>query len=84
MWLECIMVCVDYGDFLDITLGNNKKHFDKIVVVTTQKDKETQNVCKKHGVTSIITNRLYEDGANFNKGKAINDGLKHLSKKIGF
>lgn len=81
MFLECIIVCVDYDDFLDITLEYNKKHFDKIIVVTIDKDIKTKDICRKHNVEYTITNRLYENGDKFNKGKAINDGLKKLSLK---
>jgi len=75
------MVCVDYGDFLDLTLDNNKRHFDNIVVVTVAKDQETIKVCEKHKVKHVFTDRLYENGDRFNKGKAINDGIAALEKK---
>lgn len=80
MKLEGIAVCVNYGDFLNITLEHNRKHFDKIVIVTVDDDQETIDICRKHDATVVITDRLYENGDKFNKGKAINDGLKELDR----
>jgi len=74
------MVCVNYSDFLKYTLPYNKHNFDNIIVVTISDDINTQKVCNDNGVKYVITNRLYEDGAKFNKGKAINDGIKLLNK----
>ena len=37
-----------------------------------------QKICDIFGVKCIITDRIYEDGASFNKGKAINDGIKSI------
>ena len=78
--LEAVMVCVDYSDFLDITLSYNLRHFDNVAIVTVERDKETIAVCEKYGIKPVFTNRLYENGDKFNKGKAINDGLKSLTR----
>jgi hypothetical protein len=78
MKLECVLVCVNYSDYLSCVLPQNKKHFDNIIIVTTEKDKATINLCKEHGIEPVLTNRLYEGGAKFNKGKAVNDGIKKL------
>lgn len=75
------MVCVDYSDYLNYFLKYNLKHFDKLVIVTTEEDSKTIKICKRYKTKYIITNRLKERGATFNKGKAINDGLKHISMK---
>lgn len=81
MYLEAIMICVNYADFLSLTLPYNIKHFDHIVVITSKDDIQTQKICKKNNITCVITNRLYERNDKFNKGKAINDGIKHLHRK---
>lgn len=78
--LEALTMCVDYSDYLEHTLPLAKVHFDKMVVVTVERDKDTQKVCEQHGVECVFTNRLYEDGAAFNKGKGLNDGFKALSR----
>ena len=78
MKIECVLVCVNYSDYLSCVIESNKKHFDNIIVVTTEKDHETIKLCNDHGVSSVLTNRLYENGDKFNKGKAVNDGIKNL------
>lgn len=77
-WLEGITICVDYADFLDVTLHHNLHHFDEFVVVTTHADKATQAVCEKHGVYCVKTDAMQERGDYFNKGLGINLGLAHL------
>ena len=81
MILEAVIVCVNYADFLSHTLPLNKQHFDRIVVVTSPQDKETQKLCEYHHVQCVQTSVFYEDGAAFNKAKGINVGLSKLTKK---
>lgn len=76
---ECVVVCVNYADFLAHTLPTNKSHFDRMVVVTTPEDKRTQKLCEYWHVQTVVSEVCYEDGASFNKGKMINEGLKALS-----
>jgi hypothetical protein len=79
MFLEGMTVCVDYADFLDVTLTENLDHFDEFVVVTSTTDRATQGVCAKHGVTCVKTDVYAEDPLDkFNKGLMINMGLAHL------
>ena len=82
MLLEGVTTCVDYSDFLEITLPRNVPHFDKLVVVTAEEDVATQEVCERHGATLKICprERLQHQGG-FNKGCAINDGLRELSRR---
>lgn len=77
MKLECVQVCVNYADFLATTLVHNKYIFDRIVVVTSNQDKDTADVCEYYHIQCIKTNILDKQ---FNKGKAINLGLKHLDR----
>jgi len=80
--LEAVIISVDYSDVLKITLSENHHIFDNIIVVTTPKDKKTQNVCKKYeNCTVVLTDSFYEDGCKFNKGKGINIGYEHLKYK---
>ncbi len=78
MKLEAVTVCVNYSDFLAHTLPYNKMHFDKIVVVTDTKDVKTKKLCEFYNVTCVQTDAFYENGHKINKGKGINEGLKHL------
>jgi len=79
--IELIIVCRNYSDFLQITLPLNKKHFDNIVVVTSDEDVDTQNLCKKHNVNFVIYNDFYKNNAKFNFGGARSYGLQNLNFK---
>lgn len=79
-FLEAVIICVNYGDILKVTLPHNKKLFDNLVVVTDSNDKETFDICKYHQVQCLVTDVFYEDGAEFNKAKGINEGFKKLVK----
>ena len=76
--IDVIIVSVDYNDFLPITLENNTKIFENITVVTSINDTECQKICERFNVNCVVTERMYENGAVFNKGKAINEGIKSL------
>jgi hypothetical protein len=80
MKLEGVIVCVNYSDFLAYTLPLNKLAFDKLVVVTSTKDRATQRLCEYHHVMCVQTDVFYENGASFNKAKGINFGLSFLDK----
>jgi glycosyltransferase involved in cell wall biosynthesis len=81
MYLECVVVCVNYSDFLAHTLPYNKNLFDKMVVVTDTKDEKTKALCEYYHVTCVQTDIFYKNGNVFNKGAAIDEGLKHLSNR---
>jgi hypothetical protein len=81
MYLEGIIVCVNYSDFLAHTLPNNKNHFNNLVVVTDTKDKKTKDLCEYYHVKCIQTDIFYENGNCFNKGAAINYALSQLERK---
>lgn len=77
--LEGVIVCVNYSDFLAHTLPSTKDQFDKLVVVTDTKDKETKDLCSSYGVECVQTDCFYGGKDPFNKGKGINEGLNKLS-----
>ena len=81
MKLECVIISVGYSDFLAHTLPLNKGHFDKLVVVTSTADKDTQRLCEYHHVQCVQTDCFYENGDVFNKAKGINAGLKELTQE---
>lgn len=77
---QAVIVCINYSDFLKITLPNNKQYFDRVVVVTDTKDLETLKVCNFYNVKCIQTEAFYSDGEKVpNKAKGINEGLKDLN-----
>lgn len=81
--IELIITSVGYDDYLSETLKFNTKIFDKIYVCTSEKDDKTQIECKKYEekVNVIKTESFFENNNPFNKGKAINEGIKNLEYK---
>lgn len=80
MKIECVIVCVNYGDYLAWALPLNLRHFEKVVVVTTFNDKQTQSLCQFYDVECVQTHAFYDNGAKFCKSKGINEGLARLSR----
>jgi hypothetical protein len=78
--IKSIVVCVEYDDFLEITLPRNSRHFSKTLVVTSPADKKTQAVARKYGCECYTTDAFYRDGAAFNKGLAMEEGFDVLGR----
>lgn len=78
--MNAITVCVDFADILSITLPYNRHHFEQIMVVTTRDDIDTQYVAQKNQCHIWMTDAFYEDGAAFNKWKALEQGLDMLGR----
>jgi FkbM family methyltransferase len=74
--LCAVTISVHYTEELRHTL-ENRKHFDRWIIVTAPEDLRTQEFCKRNGLECIVSERLRE-GGGFNKGKAINDGIAAL------
>jgi hypothetical protein len=83
MKLTTMTVCVDYSDIFKFALAYNQQILKDYRVVTTPQDKDTHALCQQYGLHVIATNSFYDDGAVFNKGKAINDGLEQ-SRTMGW
>lgn len=79
-FIECVIVCDRYADFLAHTLPFNKALFDRIVVVTSYDDKVTQKLCEFYHVECIRTDRIESRKGRFCKGCGINEGLRALSQ----
>ena len=78
-----IVVCVDYADFLRLTLPMNVKHFSRVFVMTTPDDFKTVSVAVQWGAIVVPTRVFYDDGAAFNKGAAIEEAFE-LSGRSGW
>lgn len=76
--VEAVVVCDRYHDFLRSTLPGNKHIFDRIVVVTSAEDRETQRICEFYHVECIKTDGLNSRWKQFCKGAGINAGLRRL------
>jgi hypothetical protein len=78
MYLECVIVCVNYSDFLGYTLPRAIDMCERVVVVSHPNDKATHRLCDKYSVDCLKTTVFHDDGDKFNKGRAINLGLSNL------
>lgn len=79
--MKAIIVCVDFADLLSITLPYNRHHFDQIMIVTARNDIDTQYLAQKNQCQLLLTDAFYEDGAVFNKWKALEEGLDVLGRE---
>lgn len=77
--IQAITVCIFFSDFLKYCL-NNRYHFDRWLIVTVESDIETIELCRKFSIEYCFTERVFENGASFAKGKAINDGISLLDR----
>ena len=88
--LNLMIPCVNYSDYLDLTLRYNIDTFDYIYVITTPTDQDTLDIIDKynpkHGnVKKILTTKFfdYDDFCGqprFNKGGALNYGLSQIPR----
>ena len=76
-----VIVCIGYADKLAQTLPYNKNEADGIVIVTDEEDIETQELCKKHNLDIILSKKKHLNGAFFNKGAMINEGIEFAKSK---
>lgn len=79
--LRAFTVCVEYVDLLSVTLPWNFHHFEEFYVVTCgEEEREIKKVleplCRpEQKCGTYSTNAFYDDGAVFNKWKALEEGL---------
>ena len=76
--IEAVSVCVDYSDHLDVTCDNINV-LDRWMVVTHPSDINTIDICKTTKIEHVETSVMYDNGAHFAKGRAINAGLRLLN-----
>jgi hypothetical protein len=79
--LRAILVCVDFDDLLEVTLPFNRHHFQEVVVVTAPRDRGTRRVAKKHRCRTLVTEAFWSAGADFNKWKALEEGLDFMGRE---
>lgn len=75
-----LVVCVNYDDLLLLTLPRNMGHLSSCLVVTHPDDDKTQQVAKAAGAQLLLTDAFQRNGAKFNKGLAIEEGLTQLGR----
>lgn len=73
-----VTVCVDYNDYLKLTLPYNRHHFSKCVVVTVASDRQTKAVASNNNCDVFVTDRIYKDGSEFSKWAAVSHAVSRL------
>jgi hypothetical protein len=76
--IEAVTVCVDYADFLAETAAQNRGLLDRWIIVTSRTDEATVDLCHRLNLECIRTDNFFRDGAEFNKGRAVDRGLAML------
>lgn len=75
----CIIVAVDYP-VVEQTITYNRHHFDKVCVVTAERDIQTQFLLNNLNVPFYATDAFYRNGAFFNKWLALEEGLDYFGR----
>lgn len=78
MRLEAVVICDGYADFLAHTLPRNRNQFDRMVIVTSPEDEDTQRLATYHHCQVVATDALNTRWGEFHKAKGINVGLAEL------
>lgn len=79
--MRAIMVSVDYADLLSVTLPHNRRHFQEVMVVTSPTDQATEVVALENRCTILKTDLFYQDGAAFNKWRALEHALDIFGRR---
>lgn len=74
MRIETGVCCVDYEDFLRLTLPNNMGRLGCLTVVTSPRDEQTIRLAQEAGADLLVTDAWYRDGP-FSKARALNEWI---------
>lgn len=78
--MKAVIVSVDFGDLLEVTLPYNRHHWSEVLVVTTPSDQYTIRVARDNEAKVYTTTSFYDNGAAFNKFKPLEEGLSFLGR----
>lgn len=78
--IHAFTVCVNYSDYLKITLPLNRKYFQTFVVVTEESDTQTIELARHYDCTIIQVDAGLKkaDGATFNLSGMVYEAQKFL------
>ena len=76
--IETAVPCVEYDDFLRITLPNNRVVLSSITVLTAPWDTRTAEIATKYGAKVLVTDS-WKRGGPFNKAGALNEWLERVA-----
>jgi hypothetical protein len=74
MEVRALTVCVNYADFLALSIKRWMSGLTSLTVVTDLNDMATEELCSKHGAQLFRTNAFTRNGGIFNKGAAMEEG----------
>jgi hypothetical protein len=81
MKLSAVTICVHESDSLACTLGN-RDQFDRWLIVTAPKDRDTIAFCRKHGLECRVTGGMGADGEDAlmseNRARALAEGMSAI------
>jgi hypothetical protein len=79
--MKAVTVCVDYSDYLAVTLPRSAPFFDRVIVVTTPEDAATRAVVASvPNAACHLTRSMYDDGAHFNKGLVLEQAFDVMGR----
>jgi hypothetical protein len=76
--IEVVVTCVDYSDFLEITLPVTVRVFDAVTIVTSPTDYRTIAIATRHRCRIKKTATWKTNGARFNKAAALNECIQDI------
>lgn len=82
--MNAIIVCVDYAAELAITLPYNRHHFERVLVVTEERDKATRDTAASWHADVCCTDAFRANGARFNKFAAMEEALTECDYRHGW
>lgn len=79
--MKALTVCVEFDDLLALTLPRALRYFAKVLVITSPADLATQGLVRATlGAQLLVTDAFYRNGAQFNKGLALEEGFDNLGR----
>lgn len=77
--ITAVTVAVDYPIFRE-TVAYNRQHWARHIIITTPEDDESHAVAEEFGLELHITKVFYEQGAFFNKYKAVEECFDYYGR----
>lgn len=78
--LRGVIVCVNFGELLSVTLPYNRHHFDEMLIITSRKDELTCALARRYDCWLYRTESFWSDGASFAKFRALEEGLDYFGR----
>lgn len=78
MQLQTAISCVNYDDFLALTLPHNLAYLESVTVLTSPQDTATISLAKQLGV-SLFISEAWNTGGPLNKALALNQWVTHAA-----